>query len=122
MSHNTLSIDDVTYSCQAWSKAQPPGCFQCTIQSIFTKKMFTNLHLIISTSTTDPIIYTWSQISNFKCTMLDICSVKENNVHLFMCLLHVQTTTKHMISDNPDILLISIWIPLDYFPHIIHNQ
>ena len=44
------------------------------------------------------------------------------NVHLFICLSHVQTNIKHMISNNPDLLLVSIWIILDSFPHIFHNQ
>ena len=39
-----------------------------------------------------------------------------------MWLSHIQTTIWHMISDNPDILFISIWIPLDSLPHILHNQ
>ena len=27
-----------------------------------------------------------------------------------------------MISDNPDLPLVPIWIPLDSFPKILHNQ
>ena len=90
--------------------------------TLFIHKMFTNLHLFISTSTPDPIISTWSQISDSRCTMLYIYFVKENNVHSFMGLSHVQTTIEHMISNNPDLLLISRWVYLDSFPHIIHNQ
>ena len=114
-SHNIWSIDDVTYSLQSWSKLHPPRAFQLTVQSILAKTMFTNLHPFISTSIADPLISTWSQISNSKCTILDIFFVKENNVHL------VQTTIKHVISNNPELLLVSIWIPLDSFHHILHN-
>ena len=31
ISHNILSIDNVTYSLQAWSEAHPPGGFHRTI-------------------------------------------------------------------------------------------
>ena len=122
MGHNVLSIDDVIYSLQAWSKAHPPGGFQWTVQSTFSNKMFKNLHPFISMSSGYPIISTWSQISYYRYTMLNICFVKENNVHIFMWLSHVKTTIKTMISNNPDIFLISIWIPLESFPRIIHNQ
>ena len=49
MSHKILSIDDVTYSFQAWDEAHLPGGFQWTGKSIFTNKTFTNLHPFIST-------------------------------------------------------------------------
>ena len=48
--------------------------------------------------------------------------VKENNVHTFVWLPHVQTNIKHMILNNSDLLLVSIWIPLYLFPRILHNQ
>ena len=50
-SHKILSIDNVTYSLQARSKAHPQGGIQWTVQSILTNKMFTNLHPFISTKT-----------------------------------------------------------------------
>ena len=53
---------------------------------------------------------------------INICFVKENNVYLYMWLSNVQTTIKHMISNNPDLLLILRWISLDFFRRIIHNQ
>ena len=122
MIHKILSIDNVTYSLQAWSEAHPPGGFQWTVQSIFTNKTSTNVHQFISTSTADTLISTWSQISDSRYTILDIWFVKENNVHLFMWLSHVQTTINKMISNNQDLIIVSIWIPLDSLPHILHNQ
>ena len=101
MSHDILSIDNVTYSLQAWSEAHPPGGFQWTVQSIFTNKTSTNVHQFISTSTADTLISTWSQISDSRYTILDICFVKETNVYLLMLLLHVKTTIYHMISNKP---------------------
>ena len=73
-------------------------------------------------SVADPIISTWSQISDYIFTTLNICFVKENNAHIFMWLSHVKTTIKHMTLNNLDLLLKLIWIPLDLFYHRIHNQ
>ena len=85
MSRNILPFDDVTYSLQAWSEAQPPGGFQWKVQSIFTNNIFTNLYAFISTSTVDPLISTWSQISDSRWTILIKCFLKENNVHFSCC-------------------------------------
>ena len=117
-----LWIINGTYSLQAWYKPHAPGGFQWTVHSIFTKKMFTNLHPFISTSAADPIIYIWSQISDYRCTILDIQFVKENNVHIFIWLSYIQTTIKQIIPNNPDIPLGIIWIPFDSFRYIIHSQ
>ena len=76
-SHNILSIDDVTYSLQAWSKAHQPIDFQWEVQSIFSNKSLTKLRSFISISTADPFIYTWSQISDSRCTILDMHFVKK---------------------------------------------
>ena len=95
-SNKILSIDDVTYSLQAWYEAHPPIDYQWNFQSIF-KKTLKNLHLFISTSAVDPLIYTWSQISDPRCNILDMRFTKENNVYPFVWLSYVQTIIKHMI-------------------------
>ena len=57
--------------------------------------MFTNLPPFVSTSTADPLLSNWSQISDSICTILDMCFVKYDNFHLiiFYCMFKPLSST-----------------------------